>query len=241
MSWSLADCWRRSRPRRSSSRSPLPTRSPTAARAPPLEALARALPKLWAANTTGQRDRKRLLRTMIADVTLTSKPTGRELQVGIRWRSGATEQHTVLRPPQPADAKRTPSPVIELVTRLAPDNTNAQIAEQLNAGGMRTGTGIPFDEKAVRWLRWRYRILPGPEQQLRHGEVTVAQLAQRLGVAHSVIYAWIATGKLTARRGPANHFYIPLPRKVEQRCRRLIASSVHLPVETKIKAAGGAV
>jgi len=206
-----------------------------------LEALARAIPKLWAAKTTGQRDRKRLLRTMIADVTLTSKPTGRELQVGIRWRSGATEQHTVQRPPQPADAMRTPSPVVELIKGLAADHTNAQIAEQLNASGKRTGTGVPFDEKAVRWLRWRYRILPGPEQQLRNGEVTVAQLAQRLGVAHSVIYAWISTGKLAARRGPANRFYIPLPAKIERHCRRLITNSVHLPAETKIRAAGGAV
>jgi hypothetical protein len=49
-----------------------------------LEALARELPKLWAADTTAQRDRKRLLRAMIADITITSKPTGRELEVGIR-------------------------------------------------------------------------------------------------------------------------------------------------------------
>ena len=44
-----------------------------------LEALARDLPKLWAADTTAQRDRKRLLRAMIADVTLTSQPDSREL------------------------------------------------------------------------------------------------------------------------------------------------------------------
>ena len=63
-----------------------------------LDALARDLPKLWAANTTADRDRKRLLRALIADVTLTSQPEGRELQVGIRWRSGASEQHTIERP-----------------------------------------------------------------------------------------------------------------------------------------------
>ena len=75
-----------------------------------LEALARDLPALWAAKTTSDRDRKRLLRALIADITLTSQPEGRELRVGIRWRSGASEQHTVQRPPKPADAQRTPSP-----------------------------------------------------------------------------------------------------------------------------------
>ncbi len=206
-----------------------------------LEALARDLPALWAAKTTADRDRKRLLRALIADVTLTSQPEGRELQVGIRWRSGASEQHTIQRPPKPADAQRTPSPAVELTRRLAPDHTNAQIAEQLGAAGLRTGKGEPFDERAVRWLRWRYRILTDPEQLLGDGEVTVTHLAERLGVSNRVVYAWISTGKLAARRGPANRIYIPFPPDVEQQCRRLVASSIHLPAETKIRAAGGAV
>ncbi len=137
-----------------------------------IEALAKDLPALWAAPSTAHRDRKRLLRALIADVTLTSQPEGRELQVGIRWRSGASEQHTIQRPPKPADAQRTPSPAVDLTRRLAADHANAQIAEQLNAAGLRTGKGEPFDERAVRWLRWRYRILTRPEQVLNDGEVT---------------------------------------------------------------------
>ena len=115
-----------------------------------IEALANDLPALWAAPSTAHRDRKRLLRALIADVTLTSQPEGRELQVGIRWRSGASEQHTIQRPPKPADAQRTPSPAVDLTRRLATDHANAQIAEQLNAAGLRTGKGEPFDERAVR-------------------------------------------------------------------------------------------
>jgi DNA invertase Pin-like site-specific DNA recombinase len=203
-----------------------------------LEALARELPKLWAADSTAHRDRKRLLRAMITDVTLTSHPDSRELQVGIRWRSGASEQHTVHRPPRPADAKRTPSQVIELIKHLAPDHTNTQIAEQLDNAGLRTSTGLPFDEKAIRWLRWRYRI--GPSQP-RDGELTVTQLAKRFGISDGTVYAWITTGKLAARRGPANRLYIAYGPDAEQRCRQLVAGSVHLPPETKLRAAGGAV
>ena len=39
--------------------------------------------------------------------------------------------------------------MIELIKRLAPDHTNTQIADQLTAAGMRTSTGLPFDEKAI--------------------------------------------------------------------------------------------
>ena len=205
-----------------------------------IEALGRDLPKLWAADTTADRDRKRLLRALIADVTLTSKPDSRELQVGIRWRSGAAEEHTVQRPLRPADAQRTPSPALELTGRLAPDHTNAQIAEQLNAAGFRTRKDQPFAAQHVQWIRWRHKI-PYPASDTHDGELTVAQLAQRFGISHGTVYAWIETGKLDTRRGPANRIYIPFPPKVEQHCRRLVTSSVHLPAETKIRAAGGAV
>jgi DNA invertase Pin-like site-specific DNA recombinase len=205
-----------------------------------LEALARDLPKLWAAHSTSAKDRKRLLRTMIADITIISQPTGPELQVGIRWRSGASEQHTVQRPKTRQEVIRTPAEAIELTRRLAPDHTNTQIAERLNAAGLSAGTGGPFKAEHVQWIRWRHKI-PYPASYARDGEVTVSQLAERFGISDGTIYAWIETGKLAARRGPANQLYIPFPPKVEQHCRQLVANSVHLPAETKIKAAGGAV
>jgi DNA invertase Pin-like site-specific DNA recombinase len=205
-----------------------------------IEALARDLPALWAAKSTAHRDRKRLLRALIADVTLTSKPEGRELQVGIRWRSGASEEHTIQRPKTRHQVIRTPAEAIELTRRLAADHTNTQIAEQLNAAGLHAGTGSPFAAKHVQWIRWRHKI-PYPTTWAQDGEQTVSQLAERLGVSTGTVYAWISTGKLAARRGPANQLYIQFPPKVEQQCRERIQNSVHLPAETKIRAAGRAV
>lgn len=202
--------------------------------------LARDLPKLWNADSTQERDRKRLLRAMIADVTITSKPSAPELQVGIRWRSGASEQHTIQRPKTRQEVIRTPAEAIELTRRLAPDHTNAQIACRLNAAGLRTGTGGPFAAEHVQWIRWRHKI-PYPTSWARDGELTVSEIAERFGVSDGTVYGWISTGKLAARRGPANRLYIPFDAGVEQDCRQRIANSVHLPGETKIRAAGGAV
>ena len=135
---------------------------------------------------------------------------------------------------------RTPREAIELTRRLAADHTNAQIAEQLNAAGLRTGTGGPFAAGHVQWIRWRHKI-PYPTTWAHDGELTVSQLAERLGVSDGTVYDWIHAGKLAARRGPANRLYIPYGPDVEQDCRELVANSVHLPTETKIRAAGGAV
>src|SRR5262249_45848097 len=81
-----------------------------------LEALTRDLPALWASPTTSDRDRKRLLRALIADVTLSIQPTSSHVQVGIRWRSGASEQLTVLRPD--AARKKRRDAALELVRRV---------------------------------------------------------------------------------------------------------------------------
>ena len=205
-----------------------------------IERLARDLPALWAAESTCEKDRKRLLRAVIADVTITSEPEGCELRVGIRWRSGATEEHTVHRPKTRQEVIRTPPEAIELTCRLAPQHTNAQIAVELNTAGLRTGTGGSFAAEHVQWIRWRHKI-PYPTTWAHDGELTVGQIADRLGVSDGTVYAWIETGKLAARRGPANRLYIPYGPDVERQCRQRVANSVHLPTETKIRAAGGAV
>ncbi len=177
---------------------------------------------------------------LIADITLTSQPKGRELQVGIRWRSGAAEQHTIQRPQRRQDAIRTPSPAVELTSRLAAEHTSALIAERLNAAGLRTGTGCLFAANHVQWIRWRHK-LPYPTTWTHHGELTVNQIAEKLSVSVGTVYDWIRAGKLAARRGPAHRLCIPFPPEIEQQCRERVQNSAHIPAETKIRAAGGAV
>ena len=68
-------------------------------------------PALWHAPTTSHKDRKRLLRTLIADVTLLPEPDQHKVRIGIRWHTGATDEITVARRPTPAPpnaARRRP-------------------------------------------------------------------------------------------------------------------------------------
>jgi excisionase family DNA binding protein len=196
-----------------------------------LQALARDLPALWAAKTTAQRDRKRLLRSLIADITLTSDPDHPTVQIGIRWQSGAAEQHTITRPQTAGEAHSTPPEALELIRRLGPHRSNAEIATELQAAGLRTGTGMMFDERIVCGLRSRYRIPAA--SALRHGELTVSQVAERLGVSTAAIYHLIARGTLPARRGYHNQLCIPFPPEVEQQCRERVRNSPRLRTKRK--------
>jgi excisionase family DNA binding protein len=198
---------------------PLPSRAD-------LEKLAADLPGLWHAPATGNKDRKRLLRTLIADVTLLPEPDQAKVRIGIRWHTGATDELRVSRAVHPGTARRSPSPAVEMVRRLGPVTPTAELAEQMNAAGMVTGNGRPFDAKAVQWIRHAYNIpAPAPHHD---GEISVDEAAGRLGCSAGVVYYWIKAGQLDARRGPGNRLCIPWNDRTEAACRERIAASGHL-------------
>ncbi|MBV8347476.1 MAG: recombinase family protein [Mycolicibacterium sp.] len=191
-----------------------------------LERLTADLPRLWSAPTTSNKDRKRLLRTLIADITLLPEPAQAKARIGIRWHTGATDDITVTRAVHPGTAKRSPSPAVAMVTRLGPTTPTGELAELLTAAGLSTGTGSPFDVKAVQWIRHAYHV-PAPNPYT-DGEISVADAAARLGCSIGVVYDWIKTGKLSARRGPGNRLCIPWTDHVEAKCRCRIIESGHL-------------
>src|SRR5947199_4553214 len=83
-----------------------------------LQTLVSDMPRLWNADTTSAKDRKRLLRTLIADVTVLPEHDPAQARIGIRWHTGATDEITTTRPVHAGTAKRTPTPAAELVIRL---------------------------------------------------------------------------------------------------------------------------
>jgi DNA invertase Pin-like site-specific DNA recombinase len=198
---------------------PLPSRAE-------LEQLAADLPGLWQATTTSHKDRKRLLRTLIADVTLLPETDPATARIGIRWHTGASDELRVARAVHPGTARRSPSPAVEMVIRLGPTTPTDQLADLLNAAGLTTGHGCPFDVKAVQWIRHAHHV-PAPAPYAA-GEISVAGAAERLHCSIGVVYDWIKTGKLTARRGPGNRLCIPWDDDIHAECRCRITESGHL-------------
>jgi DNA invertase Pin-like site-specific DNA recombinase len=199
-----------------------------------LEALASDLPRLWAASTTSDKDRKRLLRTLVADVTLHSAHNSEMVRVGIHWRSGAAEEVLVRRPA----GRRTSLGAIEIV-RQQRACRDEEIATALAIAGFRTGTGRPFDIAAVRWLRHVYRIqVPSP---LAQEEVTVANVAASLGITEGVVYYWIKIGQLDARQDSRGRWCVPFPVEVKETCRQWLMASTRIKCRTLDLTAGGAV
>ncbi|MCW2130618.1 hypothetical protein M2226_009417 [Bradyrhizobium elkanii] len=53
--------------------------------------LAGDFPRLWRSPTTTSRDRKRILRLLVRDITVTKGPEPKVVRLHVRWQGGATE------------------------------------------------------------------------------------------------------------------------------------------------------
>jgi DNA invertase Pin-like site-specific DNA recombinase len=204
-----------------------------------LESLAADFPRLWAAPTTSDKERKRLLRTLIGDVTLFSEPHGMQLRIGIRWRSGVCEELMVRRPHSAPQARRTPQAAVELARRLGASRTNAELAAELNRLGLKSGTDKCFSAASVQWIRYAYDI--DQLQPLAPGELSVKQVAARLGIAPDALYCWISQGQLAVRRGAAGRLCVPFTPELEQALRQRIANSNRIRLRNQKLTVGDAV
>ena len=187
-------------------------------------ALATDLPRLWHAPTTQAKDRKRMLRLLIKDITVEKPPNLKQLLVHIRWQGGACSDIGVQLRPNIADRVRYPAEVVDRIRDLAKGLPNEEIADCLNREGRVSALGKPFTGSMIQWIRYRYQI---PRATLvRAEELTVHQVAEHFGVSANVVYYWIDRGVIQARRLNAGMpYWITLNESDEQKLRDWVRNS----------------
>jgi hypothetical protein len=118
-------------------------------------ALARDFKAVWSHPHTSHRDRKRMLRLLIEDVTLLR---GTDIRLQVRWRGGANSELHVPIPLRSSEARQTPKAVLERITLLAESHDDHEIAKILNQDHCVTGTGQAFTLETIERLRSAKRI-----------------------------------------------------------------------------------
>lgn len=162
-----------------------------------IRALATDFPKLWHDPHTLDRDRKRMARLLLEDVTLRRE---QEILVQVRFKGGATQE---LRLPLPQSAwerlKTKPETVVE-IDRLLEHHTDAEVAALLNERGLRAGGSGPFDTQKISHVRRQYHLKSYWQRLRDRAGMTLSEVATLLGCSRHTVSHWRAIGILTGTR-----------------------------------------
>jgi DNA invertase Pin-like site-specific DNA recombinase len=155
-------------------------------------ALAKNFPALWNDSRNSNRERKRMVRLLIEDVTIKRE---QEITAHVRFKGGATRTFT-LPPPSPPIMRKNPAQIITEVDRMLDDYTHSQIAAILNQKGMRTTVGGPLNWSNIRHIQEAYGLSSRYERLRNRGMLTLSEIADQLGVCKGTVKSWNQVGFL---------------------------------------------
>jgi DNA invertase Pin-like site-specific DNA recombinase len=163
---------------------------------------------IFDAPTTTVRERKQLIRAVIAEIGLTVQQQRRIADLRIVWQGGAVTEVAMPMNRPGGRVRVTNEDTIALVRRLAQHYDDRTIAAILAKQKRRTATGLPFTRARVAILRAGHNIpayQPPAEPDVGALDedvavVTITEAEKTLGVCKVTLYRWIRNGFITAEQ-----------------------------------------
>ncbi len=160
--------------------------------------LATDLPAIWNDPATPVRERKRIARLLLTDVTVTR--TADTITAHVRLRGGQPCTLTLPMPKTGPEARRTPPEIITAIDELLDQHTSGDIAAILNQRGLHSGTGEPFHQRMLDQIIRACRLRSRRSRLRATGMLTIAETAAAHGVHPKTIKAWRRAGIVGAQR-----------------------------------------
>jgi DNA invertase Pin-like site-specific DNA recombinase len=149
--------------------------------------LAEQFPKIWHDTRVDVRERKRILRLLVNDVTLVKAET---ITAHVRLSGGATRTLTLDRPLPIAQIRKFKPELVAEVDRLLDYHCDREIADILNQRGLQTWQAKPFNFKKIAFIRNAYSLASRRHRLRDRGMLTTAEVAARFKVSKSAVHQW---------------------------------------------------
>ena len=156
-------------------------------------ALAADFPRLWRDPNTPDRERKRMTRLLVEDVTLLREEN---IVLHIRFKGGATKTLIVPLPLNAWQQRATSPEVITEIDRLLEHHTYSQIASALNGQELLSGVGKPFTSQIVARIRREYGLASRYDRLRKAGMLTLREMSALLGITPQWVRIWHRHGIL---------------------------------------------
>ena len=153
--------------------------------------LAEHFPQVWHDPRVDARERKRILRLLVDDVTLVKADT---ITAHVRLSGGATRTLTLDRPLPIAQIRKFKPDLVAEVDRLLDHHCDREIAEILNQRGLQTWEEKPFNLKKIAIIRTAYKLASRHQRLRDRGMLTTCEVAARFSVSESAVHKWGRAG-----------------------------------------------
>ena len=168
-----------------------------------LIALAEYAPRLWAHPDTTPDVRKRIVRTVIKEIVVTSE--GASVRFLVHWQGGDHTELRLKKTPTGRHSRVTNAETVELITALARLQPDERIAAIINRLGHRTAHGYTWTATRVCSLRNNHGIASYREgERQERGELTVDEVAAALQVTPTTVLRLIRRKDLPAKQACRN-------------------------------------
>jgi hypothetical protein len=142
-------------------------------------ALAQDFPRLWTDPVTEDRDRKRMIRLLVEDVTMFR---GEQISLHFRFRGGATKSVVLPNPLRIWETWMTDAEVVSRIDRLLDTHTFGEIASTLNDSGFKPGKGKRFTARYIARIQKHYLLRSRFDRLRDRGMLTLDEMAGALCV-----------------------------------------------------------
>jgi len=168
-------------------------------------ALAGDFPRVWQDPNTPDRERKRMARLLLEDVTLKRE---KDISVQVRFRGGAMQELHLPLPVPVTVSRRTNPQIIAELDRLLDEHSEAEIAQILNQRGWHSSTGQPFTLTLIQGLRRAYCIKNRFARLQAQGLLTAHQIEEMIGHRTNRANYWLKAGVLKVAKLGQHYGYL---------------------------------
>jgi len=149
--------------------------------------LTEQFPRIWNDPRIDMREKKRVLRLLISDVTLVK---GDKITVHVRLSGGATRTLVIDKPLPIAQIRKFKPELVAEVDRLLDNHCDREIADIFNERGLRTWNGQMFNLKKIDFIRGAYNLASRRQRLRDRGMLTTEEVAERFGITQTTVHQW---------------------------------------------------
>ena len=176
--------------------------------------IASDFPKLWSNPGVSFREKKRMIRLLIEDVTV--KNDDKKVVLNIRFRAATLKTLIIDRKLPIYEIRRTRDKIIARVDELTENHIPSEIAATLNKQGYRLWNGNIFKKKSVKYIIRTYGLKSRYKRLREKGYLTLREKMVELNSTQKQIMQMRNEGKIVFYRATEKNEYLYEPQNMNK-------------------------